>query len=63
MPTDRNPKPKIFRMKVFAEDEVRARRLAFSSPHIFSGAGKLAALPAGALAGAGVHGDAGLTEG
>ena len=38
VPTDRNPKPKIFRMKVFAEDEVRARRLAFSSPHIFSGA-------------------------
>ena len=64
VPTDRNPKPKIFRMKVFAEDEVRARRLAFSS-HAFqrSGAGKLAALPAGALAGAGVHGDAGLTEG
>ena len=24
VPTDRNPKPKIFRMKVFAEDEVRA---------------------------------------
>ena len=64
VPTDRNPKPKIFRMKVFAEDEVRARRLTFSS-HAFqrSGAGKLAALPAGALAGAGVHGDAGLTEG
>ena len=24
VPTERNPKPKIFRMKVFAEDEVRA---------------------------------------
>ena len=63
VPTDRNPKPKIFRMKVFAEDEVRARRLAFSNAFQRSGAGKLAALPAGALAGAGVHGDAGLTEG
>ena len=27
VPTERNPKPKIFRMKVFAEDEVRARSL------------------------------------
>ena len=25
VPTERNPKPKIFRMKVFAKDEVRAR--------------------------------------
>ena len=60
VPTDRNPKPKIFRMKVFAEDEVRAP---FSGHTFFSGAGKLAALAGGAPAGAGVHGDAGLTEG
>ena len=32
VPTDRNPKPKIFRMKVFAEDEVRARSPAARPP-------------------------------
>ena len=32
VPTDRNPKPKIFRMKVFAEDEVRARSPVARSP-------------------------------
>ena len=53
VPTDRNPKPKIFRMKVFAEDEVRARRLAFSSPHIFSGAEREAGGAAGRGSGRG----------